>query len=124
MPAALRRVCRTWLVSAPIMATQLALIAAMHPGDAYAAHHLPLAASGAGEPFVSAAGILGVMAIWRTFYAGFMDWSFFVAFDSARSARPQEHTDAWWAAARGMAAVCGGGAIVVAGMHAVAQGVR
>lgn len=39
------------------------------------------AASGMGEPFVSAAGILGVMVIWRSFYAAFLDWSAFASFD-------------------------------------------
>ena len=37
------------------------------------------AASGVGEPFVSAAGILGVMVIWRSFYAAFLDWSVFTS---------------------------------------------
>jgi hypothetical protein len=53
------------------------------------------AASGVGEPFVSAAGILGVMAIWRTYYAVFMDWSFFLSYDCPRSRNPEEHAQAW-----------------------------
>lgn len=54
------------------------------------------AASGVGEPFVSAAGILGVMAIWRTFYTGFMDWTFFLAYDASRSSEnPRDEAQAW-----------------------------
>ena len=107
------------------MAMQLLATSACHSVSApSSAPHLPLAVSGAGEPFVSAAGILGVMAIWRTFYAGFMDWRPFVAYDSARSERAQDDTEAWWAAARGMAAICGGGAIVATGTHALAIGLR
>jgi hypothetical protein len=34
---------------------------------------LPLAASGPGEPFATAAGVLGVMAIWRAFYSTYLD---------------------------------------------------
>lgn len=51
-----------------------------------------------GEPFVSAAGILGVMAIWRTYYAGFLDWSHFLTFDAPRSGGPDldRHRRAWW----------------------------
>jgi len=54
------------------------------------------AASGVGEPFVSAAGILGIMAIWRTFYTGFMDWTFFLAYDATRSNdSPRDEAQAW-----------------------------
>ncbi len=34
---------------------------------------LPLAASGPGEPFASAVGVLGVMTIWRAYYTTFID---------------------------------------------------
>ena len=56
------------------------------------------AASGMGEPFVSAAGILGIMAIWRTYYAGFLDWSHFLSYDAPRSrgADRERHRRAWW----------------------------
>lgn len=45
---------------------------------------------------MSAAGILGVMSIWRTFYTGFMDWSFFLAYDASRANdNPRDEAQAW-----------------------------
>jgi len=33
--------------------------------------------TGAGEPFVTAAGVLGLMAVWRAFYTVYLDfWNF------------------------------------------------
>lgn len=51
------------------------------------------AASGVGEPFASAAGILGVMLLWRTMYTGFLDWSFFLSYDA--SSNSQDEMRAW-----------------------------
>lgn len=70
-----------WLTSMPVAAAQLVLVTAAEnqtlvggPGFAVS---LPLAASGPGEPFVTAAGVLGVMAIWRCFYCIYLDfWNF------------------------------------------------
>ena len=45
----------------------------------------PLAASGPGEPFVTGAQILGLMAVWRSFYAAYLDMSKFLSIDGARS---------------------------------------
>eukprot|EP00892_Ulva_mutabilis_P011546 jgi/Ulvmu1/8764/UM048_0019.1 len=100
MQQALMRACRTWLVSTPVMAAQLVLATAAENGslviDERFAEQLPLAASGVGEPFVSAAGILGIMAIWRTFYTGFMDWTFFLAYDATRADEtPRDEGKAW-----------------------------
>lgn len=57
----------------PVAAAQLVLVTAAEDkalvGDFGFASALPLAASGPGEPFTTAAGVLGLMAIWRCFYA-------------------------------------------------------
>jgi hypothetical protein len=109
----------------PIMAAQLVLVTAAESHslivDGDFALKLPLAASGMGEPLVSAAGILGVMAVWRTFYAGFLDWSFFLSLDTAHSSRPQEQMQAWWDAVRIMLYVCGAGSIVAFAAHVLTQ---
>lgn len=42
-------------------------------GDEGWASVLPLMARGPGEPFVSASGILGLMAVWRSFYCLYLD---------------------------------------------------
>lgn len=82
---ALLRTSRTWLLSMPVMAAQLVLATAAESGSLVGvegfASSLPLAASGVGEPFVSAAGILGVTAVWRTYYAAFLDWNTFLSID-------------------------------------------
>lgn len=54
------------------------------------------AASGVGEPFASAAGVLGGMLVWRTFYTGFLDWSFFLSYDASSNSCPKDETKAWW----------------------------
>eukprot|EP01026_Neomeris_dumetosa_P043301 TRINITY_DN3622_c0_g1_i5.p3 TRINITY_DN3622_c0_g1~~TRINITY_DN3622_c0_g1_i5.p3 ORF type:complete len:258 (-),score=30.13 TRINITY_DN3622_c0_g1_i5:200-973(-) len=73
----LRATWLTWLMSLPVMAAQLALVTAVEGGtlvgDEGFAQHLPLAATGVGEPFVTAAGVLGTMAIWRAFYVTHLD---------------------------------------------------
>lgn len=42
-------------------------------GDEGFADALPLAAAGTGEPLGTAAAVLGLMAIWRSFYAVYLD---------------------------------------------------
>jgi hypothetical protein len=109
----------------PIMAAQLVLVTAAESHslivDDHFALKLPLAASGVGEPFVSAAGILGVMSVWRTFYAGFMDWSFFLSLDTAHSSRTQKQMQAWWEAARIMSCICGLGSVVALAAHIISR---
>lgn len=61
----------------PVAAAQLVLVTAAESQalvteDAFASA-LPLAASGPGEPLASAAGLLGVMAMWRAFYTVYLD---------------------------------------------------
>lgn len=55
-----------WLVTMPVAAAQLVLLTAAEDGslvgDEGFASALPLAASGPGEPFVTAAGVLGELA--------------------------------------------------------------
>jgi hypothetical protein len=63
VPTALRRTCAAWLCSMPVAAAQLVLLTAAEDGalvgSAGFATALPLAASGPGEPFATAAGVLG-----------------------------------------------------------------
>ena len=57
------RTCIMWFISMPVAAAQLVLLTAAEDftlvGDEGFASALPLAASGPGEPFVTAAGVLG-----------------------------------------------------------------
>lgn len=77
LPTALVRTSLAWLVAMPVAASQLVLTAAAESRALVAtdgfASVLPLAASGPGEPLVSAAGVLGVMAVWRCFYVTYLD---------------------------------------------------
>jgi hypothetical protein len=80
IPTALTSTSLAWLVAMPVTAAQLVLSAAAESHALVAtegfASKLPLAASGPGEPFATAAGVLGVMAIWRCFYTSYLDpWS-------------------------------------------------
>lgn len=75
------RAFATWACAMPVAAAQLVLVTAAEDkalvGDFGFASVLPLAASGPGEPFTTAAGVLGLMAIWRCFYAAYIDiWNF------------------------------------------------
>ena len=71
-----------WLLSMPISASQLVILTAVEDkaliGTEAWARHLPLSATGPGEPFVTAASILAVMSIWRAFYAAYIDISAFM----------------------------------------------
>ncbi|EIE20862.1 hypothetical protein COCSUDRAFT_6943, partial [Coccomyxa subellipsoidea C-169] len=77
LPTALARVSGAWLIAMPIAACNLILVTAAEGndlvGDSFFGHVLPLAARGTGEPFVTAAGVLGLMAVWRAFYTVFLD---------------------------------------------------
>jgi hypothetical protein len=77
LSTALARTSLVWLVSMPVIAAQLVLLTASEDGALVGAEGfasaLPLAASGPGEPFVSAVGVLGLMAVWRAFYASYLD---------------------------------------------------
>lgn len=91
---AAQRVVATWAVAMPVAAAQLVLTTAAADGALVGvagwAARLPLAATAAGEPLTSAAGVLGVMAIWRCFYTSYMDiWSF----RTALGARPDRDRD-------------------------------
>ena len=107
VPTALARTSRTWIVAMPIAACQLVLLTAAEDGrlvgeDGWA-DLLPLAASGPGEPFVTAAGVLGLMAAWRSFYATFLDLSKFLSVEGSRYSREQDESHFWdaikWATA-------------------------
>lgn len=78
LPTALARVSFTWLVSQPVAAAQLVLVTAAEGrslvGATDFASVLPLAATGPGEPFATAAGVLGLMALWRAFYTVYLDF--------------------------------------------------
>ncbi|GAX79260.1 hypothetical protein CEUSTIGMA_g6700.t1 [Chlamydomonas eustigma] len=80
LPGMLRRTSVTWLVSMPVASAQLVISTAAESqalvGDEGWYAKLPLAASGPGEPFTTAAGVLGVMVMWRAFYCTHLDpWS-------------------------------------------------
>eukprot|EP00890_Picochlorum_soloecismus_P004577 jgi/Picsp_1/511/NSC_00509-R1_protein len=73
--------CWVWIIAMPITAAQLVLTTAVEDqslvGVVGWASKVPLAASGTLEPWISAAGILTVMLVWRSFYACYLDiWSF------------------------------------------------
>eukprot|EP01025_Chloroclados_australasicus_P041675 TRINITY_DN44328_c0_g2_i2.p2 TRINITY_DN44328_c0_g2~~TRINITY_DN44328_c0_g2_i2.p2 ORF type:complete len:284 (+),score=19.77 TRINITY_DN44328_c0_g2_i2:84-854(+) len=77
LSTALKETFMVWLLCMPVVAAQLVLVTASEGrtlvgGDGFA-QHLPLAATGVGEPFVTAAGVLGTMAIWRSFYVTYLD---------------------------------------------------
>jgi len=83
LATALSKVSQIWLISMPVAACQLLLLTAaedrqllevLPSGADLFASALPLAASGPGEPFATAAGVLGIMAIWRCVYAVFLDY--------------------------------------------------
>ena len=86
--------CKVWLASMCISAAQLVLATAAEDGALVGTegwgHILPLAASGPGEPFITAAQILGLMAVWRAFYATYLDISKFLSFNGARSGDNKE----------------------------------
>jgi hypothetical protein len=75
---ALARTAGAWLIAMPVAFCNLVLVTACEGrapvGDALFARALPLAASGPGEPFVTAAGVLGHMSLWRAFYTLFLDY--------------------------------------------------
>lgn len=75
---ALRITSQTWLAAMPVSAAQLVLVTAIQTGslvgDDGFASSLPLPASGVGEPFGTAAGVLGLMCMWRAYYAVYLDW--------------------------------------------------
>jgi hypothetical protein len=86
--SALITTCRVWIASMCIAAAQLVLVTAAEDGALVGTEgwgrNLPLAASLPGEPFISAAQILGLMLVWRCFYAAYLDMSKFLKFDGAR----------------------------------------
>ncbi|KAI7846210.1 hypothetical protein COHA_000280 [Chlorella ohadii] len=94
LQTALSRTCRMWLISMPVAAAQLVLLTAAEDatlvGDEGFASVLPLAASGPGEPFVTAAGVLGLMCVWRAFYAIYLDLSSFRGVAAARRDRGKD----------------------------------
>lgn len=88
LSTALQRTSLAWLASMPVAASQLVLLVAAEDkalvGTEDWAKALPLAASGPGEPFVTAAGVLGLMVAWRAFYTTYLDQTKFLSIDGAR----------------------------------------
>ncbi|KAJ9528320.1 hypothetical protein QJQ45_014301 [Haematococcus lacustris] len=78
LPTTLRTTSQAWLTSMPVAAAQLVLSTALCNrvlvGEPGFAQSLPLPASGPGEPFATAVGVLGLMVGWRAFYALYLDW--------------------------------------------------
>ncbi|PNH04979.1 hypothetical protein TSOC_008795 [Tetrabaena socialis] len=77
LPTGLRVASMTWLLAMPVAAAQLVLATAVESralvGDVDFASAMPLAASGVGEPFVTASGVLALMTLWRCVYALYLD---------------------------------------------------
>ena len=93
----------------PIAAAQLVLLTAAENhslvGVEGFADVLPLAASGPGEPIVSASGVLGTMIIWRSFYTIYLDYGNFQTMAGARMDR--DKAAAYFLQAVGVMAVLG-----------------
>ncbi|GMH44884.1 hypothetical protein BSKO_12841 [Bryopsis sp. KO-2023] len=91
---ALARTSLCWLVAMPVAAAQLVLVTAAEDhvlvGTEGFGSLLPLAASGPGEPLVSAAGVLGTMLIWRCFYVVYLDFLNFRTLGGARVDRDRD----------------------------------
>ncbi|KXZ56016.1 hypothetical protein GPECTOR_2g1568 [Gonium pectorale] len=83
LPTALRVASLTWLAAMPVAAAQLVLATAVESrtlvGTEDFASAMPLAASGIGEPFVTASGVLALMTLWRCVYALFREALLMVA---------------------------------------------
>lgn len=109
VPTALARTSLTWLLAMPIAAAQLVLLTAAENhslvGVEGFADVLPLAASGPGEPIVSASGVLGTMIIWRSFYTIYLDYGNFQTMAGARMDR--DKAAAYFLQAVGVMAVLG-----------------
>jgi len=86
--SALVATCKVWIGSMCVVAAQLVLVTAAEDGALVGTESwgraLPLTASLPGEPFISAAQILGLMLVWRSFYAAYLDMSKFLEFGGAR----------------------------------------
>lgn len=96
IPTALVRTCLTWLIAMPVAAAQLVLSTAseghMLVADDGWARRLPLVASGPGEPFTCAAAVLGLMVVWRAYYASYLDYANFLK--SSSTSRVDREQDA------------------------------
>jgi len=73
--------CWVWIIAMPVTAAQLVLTTAVEDQSLVGvegwASKVPLTVSGTLEPWISAAGILTVMLVWRSFYSCYLDiWSF------------------------------------------------
>lgn len=120
--AALVSTCKVWLASMSIAAAQLVLVTAAEDGALVGTEGwgrvLPLAASGPGEPFVTAAGVLGLMAVWRTFYSTYLDNSKFLSIDGARLDREIEEQHFKEALTAALVLACGS----CVGLHFLSTG--
>lgn len=109
VPTALTRTSLVWLLTMPTVAAQLVLVTAAEShslvGVEGFADVLPLAATGPGEPLVSAAGVLGTMALWRSFYTIYLDYGNFRTMEGARMDR--EKASAYFVQAVSVMAVLG-----------------
>lgn len=117
LQAALAAVSRAWLVSMPVAAMQLVLTTAAESGALVGAEgfasRLPLAASLPGEPLGTAAGVLGVMAIWRCWYSVYLDFWRFLPRDDQRRGGDVFEEAARWVGMSARGAGCMGGKIRV-----------
>lgn len=81
-------------MSMPVVAAQLILLTAAENtalvGTDGFGSFLPLAAQGPGEPLVTAAGVLGTMLIWRSYYSVYLDYINFRTMGGSRLNQEQE----------------------------------
>ena len=84
----------SWLISMPVDASWLVVTASIENGslvgDTGWYDTLPLAARGFGEPYTTAAQILGVVSIWRGFYGTFLETTSFRRMDYIRQSREKD----------------------------------
>ncbi len=83
-----------WLISMPVDGSWLVVTASMENGSLVGEtgwhDTLPLAARGIGEPWVTAAQILGLVCVWRSFYGTFLETSSFRTMDYLSKSREKD----------------------------------
>lgn len=126
IPTALARTSLVWLTSMPVSAAQLVLLVAAEDNSLVSSEGwavaLPLAATGAGEPFVTAAGLLGLMTVWRAFYVAYLDTSQFLSIDGARSSKEQD-VQHFWEALRAAIALSAASSALLYGLKVMVDGI-
>lgn len=99
----------SWLISMPVDASWLVVTASIENGslvgDVGWYDTLPLAARGIGEPWVTAAQILGLVCFWRSFYGTFLETTSFRSISSLRQSSREEDVEIFLSAAKIVSAI-------------------